>query len=327
MRKALVVGINYYTAISPLYGCVHDAISLGKVLQRHADAEGTTNFSVKLLTASGPADAVTRSALADSVADLFATDCDIALFYFAGHGHVEVTGGYLCASDTRRGDDGLALDAILRYANRSGARHKIIILDSCHSGIAGSSPENPQMAELKEGVTILTASTEDQYATERNGNGLFTHLLVDALNGGAANLLGEVSPGSIYAHIDKSLGAWERQRPVFKTNVKRFVSLRNVQPSIRRADLQRIIELFPSPGYHLQLDPSFEPELVGRRPGMAPPHPDNTAKFAVLQRYNRVNLLVPVGAPHMWHAAMESKACRLTVLGEHYRRLVEQHLL
>ncbi len=34
------------------------------------------------------------------------------------------------------------------------------------------------------------------------------------------------------------------------------------------------------------------------------------------------NLVVPVDAPHMWHAAMNSKACRLTVLGEHYRRLV-----
>jgi len=47
-------------------------------------------------------------------------------------------------------------------------------------------------------------------------------------------------------------------------------------------------------------------------------------KFAVLQRYNRLNLVVPVDAPHMWHAAMGSKSCRLTALGEHYRRLVEK---
>jgi hypothetical protein len=29
----------------------------------------------------------------------------------------------------------------------------------------------------------------------------------------------------------------------------------------------------------------------------------------------------------MWHAAMEKKTCQLTVLGEHYRRLVEQGLI
>lgn len=326
MRRALVVGIDYYASASPLYGCVSDANAIGNILERHADAEQTTNFSIRRLLARGATDAVTRADLTDRVRELFATDCDIALFYFAGHGHLDVTGGYLWASDTRRGDDGLLLDVVLRYANRSPAKNKIIILDSCHSGIAGSAPDTPQLAEIQEGVTILTASTETQYATERNGTGLFTSLLLDALGGSAANLIGEISPGSIYAHIDKSLGAWE-QRPVFKTNVKRFVSLRNVRPSIRLPDLQKLVELFPSPGYRLQLDPSFEPELTGRRPDMPPPDPENTAKFAILQRYNRVNLLVPIDAPHMWHAAMESRACRLTVLGEHYRRLVEQKLL
>jgi hypothetical protein len=58
---------------------------------------------------------------------------------------------------------------------------------------------------------------------------------------------------------------------------------------------------------------------------MLPSNPEKTRKFAVLQKYNRVNLLVPVDAPHIWHAAMHSKSCKLTVLGEHYRRLVEKN--
>ena len=59
--------------------------------------------------------------------------------------------------------------------------------------------------------------------------------------------------------------------------------------------------------------------------GLAAPIPENTRKFAILQRYNRLNLLIPVNTPHMWNAAMESKTCRLTALGEHYRRLVEKN--
>ena len=147
--------------------------------------------------------------------------------------------------------------------------------------------------------------------------------MIDALNGSAANLTGDITPGSIYAHIDQSLGAWE-QRPVFKTNVKQFVSLRKVTPPISISDLRRIAEFFPSPGYEFQLDPSFEPETKGRDEGMPEPNPDNTEKFAILQQYNRLNLLRPVDAPHMWHAAMESKTCKLTSLGEHYRRLAEK---
>lgn len=322
MRKALVVGINYYAHGGPLFGCVDDAHSVKAILERHGD--GTINFDVQLLTGTGPTDMVSRTDLKDSIRDLFADDNDIALFYFAGHGYIESTGGYLLTSDSSRGDEGVSLTEVLQFANDSRAKNKIITLDSCHSGIAGTAPSIGQNALLAEGLTILTASTKDQYATEPDARGLFTTLFVDALSGGAANLVGEISPGSVYSYIDQSLGAWVNQRPVFKTNVKSFVSLRKVQPPIELANLQRITEFFPVPGFEFRLDPSFEPEMKGRSDGMLLPDPENTRKFAILQKYNRVNLLVPVDAPHMWNAAMESKTCKLTVLGEHYRRLVER---
>ncbi|NVD74919.1 caspase family protein [Duganella sp. BJB1802] len=314
MRKALIVGIDHYSNISGLHGCVNDAYSVKSVLDRNSD--GSINFGVKLLTGTGPSDCVSRSDLKESIRDLFAGDTtDTALFYFAGHGHLETTGGYLLASDCKTGDDGVPLSEVLILANSSKAKNKIIVLDSCHSGIAGANAIAPQSAEISDGITILTASTAEQYATEENGAGVFTTLFVDALNGSAANLVGEVTPGSIYAHIDQSLGPWE-QRPVFKTNVKGFVSLRKVQPPLALNDLQRIAEFFPTPGFEFALDPSFEPESTS-------PIAENMQKFAILQRFNRVNLVVPVDAPHMYHAAMGSKACRLTVLGEHYRKLVQ----
>lgn len=325
MRKALVVGINYYAHGGPLYGCVDDAHAVKSVLERNSD--GTVNFAAKLLSGTGPTDVVTRFDLKEQIRELFAGDNDIALFYFAGHGHIETTGGYLLASDAKSDDDGVPLGDVITYANGSPSRNKIIVLDSCHSGIAGASPTEATIAQLKEGLTILTASTAEQYATEKNGAGVFTTLLIDALSGAACNLLGDVTPGGVYAHIDQSLGPWD-QRPVFKTNVKSFVSLRKVQPPIDLVDLQRITEFFPSPGFEFQLDPSFEPERPTPAPAtLPPPEPKNTARFAVLQKYNRVNLVVPVDAPHMWHAAMGGKTCKLTVLGEHYRRLVEQKLI
>lgn len=321
MRKALVVGINYYAHGPALYGCVDDAHAVKSVLERNSD--GTVNFGVKLLSGSGSTDPIERSQIREHLQALFSGDADIALFYFAGHGHIEATGGYLLASDSKSGDEGIALHDVLTFANRSQAQNKIVILDSCHSGIAGNTPSAPTTAELTEGLTILTASTADQYASEKNGAGVFTTLLIDALNGAGANLVGDVTPGGVYAHIDQSLGPWD-QRPVFKTNVKRFISLRKVQPPISLAELQQISTLFPSPGFEVQLDPSFEPERAGNDEPIATPDPLNTAKFAILQKYNRVNLVVPVDAPHMWHAAMGSKTCKLTVLGEHYRRLVSE---
>lgn len=321
MRIALIVGINFYQHGAALFGCVDDAHAVQAVLERHGD--GTVNFDCKLLTGTGPTYRVDRNVLKDRIAELFKAQAEIALLYFAGHGHIEATGGYLLATDSRRGDECLSLSEVLTLANASPARNKIIVLDSCHSGIAGTPPGPGNLAALSEGLTVLTASTADQYATEENGRGVFTTLLVDALHGGAANLTGDITPGSVYAHVDQSLGAWE-QRPIFKTNVRQFVSLRRVPAPIELDDLRRITEFFPGPGLEFPLDPTFEPELKGRDPGMPAPVPENTRKFAILQRYNRLNLVTPVGAPHMWHAAMQSKACRLTVLGEHYRRLVEK---
>lgn len=320
MRKGLIVGIDHYEHVSPLYGCVNDAHAVKAVLDRHGD--GTVNFSTKLLTATGPNNAVSRADLRSDIQDLFSGDSDTALLYFAGHGHIETTGGYLAASDIQSGAEGLPLSEVLTFANSSAAKNRIIILDSCHSGVAGDGAHAAGVAEIREGTAILTASTAEQYAAEENGSGVFTTLLVDALNGAAANLVGEVTPGSVYAHIDQSLGPWD-QRPVFKTNVKSFVSLRTIQPPVELDDLRMIADFFPSPGAEFDLDPSFEPERGGStEAGVPAPDPANTSRFAVLQKLNRVGLVVPVDAPHMWHAAMESKTCKLTVLGEHYRRLV-----
>jgi len=328
MRKALIVGIDYYTNVSPLHGCVNDSFAVKAMLDRHAD--GSVYFAVKHLAAVGPSDSVERHELRKATEDLFSGDGEIALFYFAGHGHIEATGGYLCSSDVKTGNDGVPLAEIMIMANQSKIQNRVIILDSCHSGVAGGSALQQMVAEISDGVTILTASTAEQYATEENGAGVFTSLLVDALGGAAANLVGDVTPGGIYAHVDQSLGPWS-QRPVFKTNVKRFVSLRKVQPNLELAELRRISEFFPTSGFQYQLDPTYEPERhdswATNPQGIPAPDPDNNAIFNVLQKYNRVGLVVPEGAPHMWHAAMESKSVRLSALGEHYRQLAAKCLI
>jgi hypothetical protein len=326
MRKALIIGIDHYAHLKRLSGCVNDAHAVKAILEHHAD--GTPNFvTPRTITSTGPTDMVDRGQLKDTVRELFEGSADIALLYFAGHGHLDDTGGFLCAGDSKTGDDGLSLADVMTLARKSKAKNKIIILDSCNSGVAGDRPEAHGAAEITEGMTILTASTAEQSALEvrQGGAGVFTNLFVDALGGAAANLMGDVTPGSVYAHIDQSLGPWA-QRPVFKTNVKSFVSLRKATPPISLEDLRALAKHFPEPGYNFKLDPAFEPERSEER-SPVPPDREKNAVFAVLQKYVKVNLVRPVDAPHMWHAAMQSKSCQLTVLGEHYRNLVEKKLI
>jgi len=317
MRKALIVGINDYPN-AKLNGCIKDATSFATIIETNGN--GSPNFDIKLET-----DIQTKSELKGLVRDLFTGKSDLALFYFSGHGHTDDTGGYIVTPDYKANDVGVSMDEILVLANASEAENKVIILDCCYSGILGSPKiAGGKTAQIAEGVTILTASKPDETSLEVNGHGVFTNLLLNAIRGGAADLRGEITPGSVYAYIDQALGAWD-QRPVFKTNITRFTSLRTVVPQVPIEILRKLIEYFPSPQDEFALDPSYEDTndpTVDHK--FVKPHAvnENVAKFKHLQKYQSVGLVVPKGEQYMYFAAMNSKSCTLTALGYHYWRLV-----
>jgi len=317
MKKALVIGINSYPS-SPLRGCINDASGLASIIGTHGD--GSPNFDVRLKT-----DVQTKSKLKTMIAELFSGSNDTVLLYFSGHGFLNELGGYLVTPDHKTYDEGISMDEILILANQSKAKDKIIILDCCHSGAFGSPTIGHGASQLNEGVSILTASRDDEPSMEINGHGVFTNLLFDALQGGAADLRGHISPGGVYAYIDQALGAWG-QRPVFKTNVTRFTSLRTINPQVPLNILRKITEYFPTPEQEYSLDPSYEDtntETV--KHAIIEPYAkvENVAVFKNLQKLQSVGLVVPVDSEYMYFAAMDSKACKLTSLGYHYWRLVK----
>ena len=307
-KKALIVGINNYPT-SPLRFCLNDAVALATLLETNGD--GSPNFAIKCET-----EIAAKSDLKSKIVELFKGEGDTALFYFSGHGYINEFGGYVVTPDFAKYDEGVSMDDILNAANNSKIKSKIIILDCCYSGTFGS----PQITGgnkslIDQGVTILTASRDSEVALELNGHGLFTGLLLSALQGGAADLRGHITPGSVYAYIDQALGPWN-QRPIFKTNISYFTSLRQVTPPVPLEILRKITGYFPIPEQEFALDPSFEDQTEN-------PDPTNVAIFKNLQKYQSVGLVVPVNAEFMYFAAMESKSCKLTALGHHYWRLVK----
>ena len=318
MKKALIVGIDNYLKVSDLNGCVNDAHDVANVLLRNAD--GSLNFDIKIMTSTSENNIVTKYELEEAIKELFSGDDEIALFYFSGHGYTEDNNGYIIPSDIQLpGRNGIKMDDIMQWCNKSKVKNKILIFDCCHAGAVGDDKYFSGNSIIGEGVTILSACTKGQYALEHAHHGVFTQLLVDALNGSGANILGQITPGSVYAHIDQSLGAWS-QRPVFKTNVEQFVCLRQTYPSISSSDLRQITNIFKNPSEEFALDPSYEPDCEYAQA-------DHTRIFGILQNMVHVNLVVPVGERHMYYAAMNSKSCKLTTLGAHYWNLVKNNRL
>jgi hypothetical protein len=325
MKKALIVGIDQYAA-SPLAGCVSDAKAIAGLLERNGD--GSPNFSVRLLTSD--TSSVSAGALADAISDLFTGDADTVLLFFAGHGIInpETNSGYLVSQDGRKGSWGYSLLELLGVANRAYPRIKstVIILDSCASGFAGEVPalgsENSSVIGV--GLTILTACHRSGTAAEANGRGFFTEMLLDALSGSAADICGRITPASVYSHVDQTLGPWE-QRPIYKANVQTFITLRQVTPKVPLEVLRRLPSYFPDPAFEFRLDPSFEPDRanVPESKRKLPADAEHARVFSELQLCNRHGLVVPVDAEHMYYAAIQARACKLTALGAHYRKLAE----
>lgn len=319
-RKALVVGIDEY-ASAPLFGCVADANAVAEVLAKNGD--GSPNFSIRF-----ERNVESPHMLKRMIEDCFSGDPEIALLYFAGHGgRCDTTKSGFILSGSGDPEGRVSLDEILAIANNSKAKNRVILLDSCNSGCMGAlGVLGGTTSLLGEGLTILSACCSNECAEEANGRGTFTSLLVDALHGGAADVMGHVTPGGVYAYIDKALGPWD-QRPVFRTNVNSFVSLRKVVPQVPDSVLRQLPYLFNVPGVQLPLDPSFEPTNSpdwGEHQIVEPyATKANTEKFKILQQLEGIGLVRPVGSEHMYIAAMESKSCELTALGKQYWRLAD----
>jgi hypothetical protein len=288
------------------------------MLEFHGDE--ITNFAVKKAL-----DVQTKGEVRSLIIELFSGNPEIALLYFSGHGYFNEAGGYLVTPDCSTYDVGVYMDEVLNLANRSKAKNRIIILDCCYSGTFGNPSITENLTGIMDGITILTASREKETAKEMNGHGIFTNLLLEALSGGAADLSGNITPGSIYAFIDAALGPWD-QRPVYKTNITSFTSLRNIPPPVPLTTLRKLTSYFPAADSEYKLNPSYE---YTNTPGSGcittEPYAieGNAAIFKDLQKFASVHLVKPEGEEFMYFAAMNSKSCKLTPLGKNYWRLVK----
>lgn len=323
MKKALVIGIDNYPS-SPLSGCVNDAETIAKLLQNNED--GKRNFDVRLLR-----DIQAKRDVVIAIRELFQDhESDSCLLYFAGHGTIAGGSGWLVTPDYQDGDEGISTRELLQLANVSPSRNRIIILDCCHAGkICSSNGSSSEAFDIRKGTTILAACNAIQSAEEENGRGVFSSLLGQALEGGAATIDGKVTPAGIYAYIDRSLGAWD-QRPLFATNTSEVVSVRECKPLVELDVIRNLPILFHTADSTFSLDPSYEfTNTPNERRTVSKPYasPEHVQTFKQLQSLNKVGLIRPNGTEHMYFAAMESKSCSLTPLGKHYWRRAKNNLI
>lgn len=314
MKRALLLGIDHYDNFNDLRGCANDAAALHPLLARNED--DSPNLECRVLAARDPGSRITRDELLSLVDELLAPGCDFSLLYFAGHGAPVGGDVALVTSDGTEQTPGVAFAEIVEKIGRSSVSEIVVVLDCCFSGGATTlGALGNQLANLRLGLSVLTASRDDQVSMEtKAGRGQFSTYLEGALAGGAADVLGHLNVSGLYAYVSESFGAWE-QRPTFKANVDRLHDIRKCDPRVPLPTLRQITEWFPTQDHDFPLDPSYEPT----EPTSTPEH---EVVFAGLQKFRTCRLVDPIDEDHFYYAAMHSTGCRLTALGKHYWRLV-----
>jgi len=316
-KRALLIGIDSYNSLPSLSGCVSDATQICSLLERNED--GSPNYDCRLIT-DGADSPITRSTLRKEWQRLFHDFTGDVLFYFSGHGVPTEFGGYLVTQDGALNDFGVAMSDLLWVANQSKAREILIILDCCYSLYPGRSAKlNDAFVEnylqLREGITILAASTPVGLALETQAGGVFSNLVKVAIAGGAADVRGCVTSASIYAYVEQVLGAWD-QRTLFQSHVSRFGIVRRCKPLVPDEILRELLLFFPAIDFAYQLNPSYDATHDSAET-------EHVHIFSKFKLYRDGQLLKSASGGDLSFGAINSDTVQLTPLGQFYWRLAK----
>ncbi|MGI5400136.1 caspase, EACC1-associated type [Streptomyces sp. CA-135486] len=188
--RAVLFGVHAYQHLGELDGVRHNVPALSKLLTA-AEVGGLAGAHCVEV----PADS-TPGILLDALQDAADDARDLLLVYYAGHGHFGRDGRSLhlatTASHVQRPHHSVAYDEIRAIVARSKARHRIVIVDSCFSGLAlpmdGAQTQATAAADFEiEGACVLTSAAETQRSLCLPEGSVFTLELAALLRDGLSD--------------------------------------------------------------------------------------------------------------------------------------------
>jgi hypothetical protein len=164
-------------------------------------------------------------------------------------------------------------------------------------------------------TSVLCSSRSTEAALETNGSGLFTALVCEAMNGGAADLTGDVTVASVYSFVDKNMGPWQ-QRPLFKANLSRLSVLRRCDPLVNVTELRLLPTYFRTVDQVATVVPQATPDTASK--------PEELSKKRHFMNYRQAGL---IKTPAHGAALSRSEPFILTSLGRYYWQLAAESLI
>jgi uncharacterized protein YjbI with pentapeptide repeats len=230
-RKALIVGVSYYTSsrLDELDFCKNDGQQMYELLASLGYEISENNKLIGNVEGEK-----VRDKIHDFFGDSYINPDDTLLFYYSGHGILDVDGTYLASSDIdpdkpyRRG---FSFEELSKMMEKSISTRVVVILDCCYSGaaklsskgIGSSKGDEDNAAKLGriaidetfrklpqgQGTYILAASlsTQEAYALTTSDHSFYTYYLLQGLKGNTQSVdnEGNVTPLSLGSYVYKTI--------------------------------------------------------------------------------------------------------------------------
>ncbi len=310
-KKALLIGNDNYSNAVNLSGCLNDTKAMEPLLQYNEN--GTRNFFTNRLNN------LSNNNIKREIRKFLKRNSDYAMLYFSGHGYIDNNGGYLCGVDASKDKIGVSMTWISSLINDSKIPEIALVLDCCHAGaIFNVSSEGGELALLRQGVTVLAATSKNDTAAEFLDKGIFTSILEKGLKGAAKDVMGNVTLSGLYACAKNALNPFQ-QGPVFKSFVHQVTPIRICKPIISEIDLRKIVtkDFFQDLDSTINVNPDI---LIQRRAEFDISHDT----YLMLHTYEKAGLIECDENKTLIETTMGWGKCHLSTYGKYIWQLVKE---
>ncbi|MET3985695.1 hypothetical protein ABIC27_003573 [Streptomyces sp. PvR034] len=225
LSRAVLVGTAHYTHLPALPAVANNLRGLATLVTGPAHLGLPTEHSTVILDPRTPSEVLKPLRRAAQEAT------DTLLLYYAGHGlqdedDLDLHLG-LVHSHVDSPEDSLAYSAVRKAVLRTRARRRVVILDSCYSGLAMGAMSDPAQAlagqAAIEGVYLMcsAAATAAALATPGEPFTAFTEQLIAAWESGIEDGPEFVTLDGAFSHVRARLAA--RKRPVPRRQVRESI--------------------------------------------------------------------------------------------------------
>ncbi|EHK2355009.1 caspase family protein [Clostridium perfringens] len=247
------IGINHYSdrgEFQNLKKCINDATEIYNIFGKTKPLNFDEEKSILMISDEGRA-STSKNEIVENIKDVCkkVEENERIIFFFSGHGHELNNNNYLVPSNIENitKEELICINDIVSILEESKAKVKIILLDSCCSGVVNKDSKGLSGASFvymkdyidsTRATVIISACGKSEYATEESPNknlSLFTTYLAEALEGKFEALdNGYLTINSLYEYILNQM-----------TKISREYAQINQSPNLNvRANSNAVIGLY-----------------------------------------------------------------------------------